>query len=81
MFIDLGGADPDKPAQIPCFKLNQRFGYGQLSQVMQLEWSLAGCCGCWKREGGSAGELTLVDRPYPELTVKRTSDILFNQAL
>ena len=30
------GADPDKSAQIPCFKLNQRFGYGQMSQVMQL---------------------------------------------
>ena len=25
-------------------------------------------------------ELRLMDRPYPELTVKRTADILFNQA-
>ena len=65
----------------PCFKLNQRFGYGQLSQVMQL----SGRCGWLLRvlEEGRVdpqGELTLVDRPYPELTVKRTADILFNQA-
>lgn len=64
----------------PCFKLNQRFGYGQLSQVMQL----SGRCGWLLRvlEEGRVepqGELTLVDRPYPELTVKRTADILFNQ--
>ncbi|MDX7767751.1 MOSC domain-containing protein [Aeromonas caviae] len=65
----------------PCFKLNQRFGYGQLSQVMQL----SGRCGWLLRvlEEGRVdpqGELTLVDRPYPELTVKRTADILYNQA-
>lgn len=65
----------------PCFKLNQRFGYSQLSQVMQL----SGRCGWLLRvlEEGRVdpqGELTLVDRPYPELTVKRTADILFNQA-
>ncbi len=64
----------------PCFKLNQRFGYGQLSQVMQL----SGRCGWLLRvleEGlvAPADELLLVDRPYPELTVKRTADILFNQ--
>ncbi|MGS3177010.1 MOSC domain-containing protein [Aeromonas sanarellii] len=64
----------------PCFKLNQRFGYGQLSQVMQL----SGRCGWLLRvleEGRVApqAELVLVDRPYPELTVKRTADILFNQ--
>lgn len=65
----------------PCFKLNQRFGYSHLSQVMQL----SGRCGWLLRvleEGQVAPdeELLLVDRPYPELTVKRTADILFNQA-
>ena len=64
----------------PCFKLNQRFGYGQLSQVMQL----SGRCGWLLRvleEGrvAPADELLLVDSPYPGLTVKRTADILFNQ--
>ena len=64
----------------PCFKLNQRFGYGQMSQVMQL----SGRCGWLLRvleEGMVAPDQTLelVDRPYPELTVKRTADILFNQ--
>ncbi|WAF68072.1 MOSC domain-containing protein [Aeromonas dhakensis] len=64
----------------PCFKLNQRFGYGQLSQVMQL----SGRCGWLLRvlEEGMVmpqERLELVDRPYPELTVKRTADILFNQ--
>ena len=64
----------------PCFKLNQRFGYPHLSQVMQLN----GRCGWLLRvleEGWVAQdeELLLVDRPYPELTVKRTADILFNQ--
>ena len=65
----------------PCFKLNQRFGYPHLSQVMQLN----GRCGWLLRvleEGHVApvDELLLMDRPYPELTVKRTADILFNQA-
>lgn len=65
----------------PCFKLNQRFGYPHLSQVMQL----SGRCGWLLRvleEGVVApdAELQLADRPYPELTVKRTADILFNQA-
>ena len=65
----------------PCFKLNQRFGYGQLSQVMQLN----GRCGWLLRvleEGVVAPDMImeLVERPYPELTVKRTADILFNQA-
>ena len=46
---------------------------------------LSGRCGWLLRvlEEGRVdpqGELTLVDRPYPELTVKRTADILFNQA-
>lgn len=64
----------------PCFKLNQRFGYGQMSQVMQL----SGRCGWLLRvlEEGMVmpqERLELVDRPYPELTVKRTADILFNQ--
>ncbi|ATL98074.1 MOSC domain-containing protein [Aeromonas sp. CA23] len=64
----------------PCFKLNQRFGYGQMSQVMQLN----GRCGWLLRvleEGTVAPQETmeLVDRPYPALTVKRTADILFNQ--
>lgn len=64
----------------PCFKLNQRFGYGQMSQVMQLN----GRCGWLLRvleEGMVSPEsaMELVDRPYPELTVKRTADILFNQ--
>lgn len=64
----------------PCFKLNQRFGYGQMSQVMQLN----GRCGWLLRvleEGRVAPQETmaLVDRPYPALTVKRTADILFNQ--
>ena len=64
----------------PCFKLNQRFGYPHLSQVMQLN----GRCGWLLRvleEGRVApvDELLLMDRPYPELTVKRTADILFNQ--
>ena len=64
----------------PCFKLNQRFGYGQMSQVMQLN----GRCGWLLRvleEGMIAPDaaMELVDRPYPELTVKRTADILFNQ--
>ncbi|WP_429065636.1 MOSC domain-containing protein [Aeromonas bestiarum] len=64
----------------PCFKLNQRFGYGQMSQVMQLN----GRCGWLLRvleEGIVAPQETmeLVDRPYPALTVKRTADILFNQ--
>ncbi|MGY3944390.1 MOSC domain-containing protein [Aeromonas tecta] len=64
----------------PCFKLNQRFGYAHFSQVMQLN----GRCGWLLRvleEGEVApdAELQLVDRPYPELTVKRTADILFNQ--
>ncbi|MGL5707381.1 MAG: MOSC domain-containing protein, partial [Aeromonas sp.] len=64
----------------PCFKLNQRFGYGQMSQVMQL----TGRCGWLLRvleEGMIApgAAMELVDRPYPDLTVKRTADILFNQ--
>ncbi|MFM4857975.1 MOSC domain-containing protein [Aeromonas hydrophila] len=64
----------------PCFKLNQRFGYGQMSQVMQL----SGRCGWLLRvlEEGMVmpqERLELVDRPYPEFTVKRTADILFNQ--
>lgn len=64
----------------PCFKLNQRFGYGQMSQVMQL----GGRCGWLLRvlqEGMVAPDMAmdLVDRPYPMLTVKRTADILFNQ--
>ena len=64
----------------PCFKLNQRFGYPHLSQVMQL----SGRCGWLLRvleEGTVAPQETmeLVDRPYPALTVKRTADILFNQ--
>ncbi|MFM4910042.1 MOSC domain-containing protein [Aeromonas dhakensis] len=64
----------------PCFKLNQRFGYGQMSQVMQL----SGRCGWLLRvlEEGMVmpqERLELVGRPYPELTVKRTADILFNQ--
>ncbi|MGL5155964.1 MAG: MOSC domain-containing protein [Aeromonas veronii] len=64
----------------PCFKLNQRFGYGQMSQVMQLN----GRCGWLLRvleEGMVSPEsaMELADRPYPELTVKRTADILFNQ--
>lgn len=64
----------------PCFKLNQRFGYGQMSQVIQLN----GRCGWLLRvleEGMVSPEsaMELVDRPYPELTVKRTADILFNQ--
>ncbi|HEH9404688.1 TPA: MOSC domain-containing protein [Aeromonas bestiarum] len=64
----------------PCFKLNQRFGYGRMSQVMQLN----GRCGWLLRvleEGTVAPQETmeLVDRPYPALTVKRTADILFNQ--
>ncbi|MGY3958950.1 MOSC domain-containing protein [Aeromonas popoffii] len=63
----------------PCFKLNQRFGYGQISQVIQLN----GRCGWLLRvleEGAVAPQETmvLVDRPYPALTVKRTADILFN---
>ncbi|MGY3894032.1 MOSC domain-containing protein [Aeromonas enterica] len=66
----------------PCFKLNQRFGYGQMSQVMQLN----GRCGWLLRvleEGTVAPQeaMELVDRPYPALTVKRTADILFNQLL
>ena len=65
----------------PCFKLNQRFGYDQMSQVMQL----TGRCG-WLLRVLEEGMVTpgatmeLVDRPYPALTVKRTADILFNQA-
>ncbi|MFM4649772.1 MOSC domain-containing protein [Aeromonas bivalvium] len=63
----------------PCFKLNLRFGYGQLSQVMQL----SGRCGWLMRvlEEGMVvpdADLTLVDRPYPGLSVKRCADILFN---
>ena len=65
----------------PCFKLNQRFGYSHLSQVMQL----TGRCGWLLRvleEGrvDPVDALLLMDRPYPEQTVKRTSDILYNQA-
>ncbi|MGL5815260.1 MAG: MOSC domain-containing protein [Aeromonas sp.] len=64
----------------PCFKLNQRFGYPHFSQVMQV----SGRCGWLLRvleEGEVApdAELQLADRPYPELTVKRAADILFNQ--
>lgn len=64
----------------PCFKLNQRFGYPHLSQVMQL----TGRCGWLLRvlEEGLVTpdeELLLADRPYPELTVKRAADILYNQ--
>lgn len=64
----------------PCFKLNQRFGYPHFSQVMQL----SGRCGWLLRvlEEGRVtpdAELRLADRPYPELTVKRAADILFNQ--
>ncbi|MCH7372276.1 MULTISPECIES: MOSC domain-containing protein [Aeromonas] len=64
----------------PCFKLNQRFGYPHLSQVMQL----SGRSGWLLRvlEEGLVppdAELQLADRPYPALTVKRTADILFNQ--
>lgn len=51
-----------------------------MSQVMQL----SGRCGWLLRvleEGMIASDtaMELVDRPYPELTVKRTADILFNQ--
>jgi MOSC domain-containing protein YiiM len=64
----------------PCFKLNLRFGYAQVSQVMQL----SGRCGWLLRvleEGVIApdAELILVDSPYPALSVKRCADILFNQ--
>ena len=35
--------------------------------------------GAGRGKGGPQAELVLMDRPYPELTVKRTADILFNQ--
>lgn len=64
----------------PCFKLNLQFGYPQLSQVMQLNGRTG-----WLLRVLEEGEvspdatLRLLDKPHPELTVKRTADILFNQ--
>ena len=74
------GADPDKPAQIPLFQAQPALWLWPALPGDAAEWSL------WLAAAGAGRgkvdpqELTLVDRPYPELTVKRTADILFNQA-
>ena len=65
----------------PCYKLNNRFGYPVMSQIMQSN----GRCGWLLRvlEPGRVipkEDMTLLERPCPELSVKRTADILFNSA-
>ena len=65
----------------PCYKLNARFGYDFFSVLVQAN-GRAGWLLRVLEEGEvmPASALTLVDRPCPEMPVKRAGDIVFNQA-
>lgn len=65
----------------PCYKLNTRFGYGAFSVLVQAN----GRTGWLLRvlETGMINpqaKLTLIERPHPEMSVKRALDIAYNQA-
>ena len=64
----------------PCYKLNTRFGCDFFSVLVQANgrtgWLLRVLETGWVNPSAN---LTLVDRPHPEMSVKRASDIVYNQ--
>ncbi|MBO1520093.1 MOSC domain-containing protein [Oceanisphaera pacifica] len=65
----------------PCYKLNARFSYPAFSVLVQAN----GRTGWLLRvletgEVGPEANLALVERPYPNISVKRAADIVYNQA-
>ena len=62
-----GGADPDQASPDPLFQAQPALWlWPQLSQVMQLRWSLRlAAAGAGRGRVAPADELLLVDRPYP----------------
>ncbi|PSJ42439.1 MOSC domain-containing protein [Zobellella endophytica] len=65
----------------PCYKLNARFGYDFFSVLVQAN-GRAGWLLRVLEEGMVAPEahMALVERPCPQMPVKRAGDIVFNQA-
>ncbi|WP_445396045.1 MOSC domain-containing protein [Zobellella sp. An-6] len=65
----------------PCYKLNARFGYDFFSVLVQAN-GRAGWLLRVLEEGEVTpeSELTLVERPCPQMPVKRAGDIVFNHA-
>ncbi|WP_375055993.1 MOSC domain-containing protein [Zobellella sp. DQSA1] len=63
----------------PCYKLNARFGYDFFSVLVQAN-GRAGWLLRVLEQGEVAPEatMTLVERPHPQMPVKRAGDIVFN---
>ncbi|GAA3547684.1 MOSC domain-containing protein [Zobellella aerophila] len=63
----------------PCYKLNAKFGYDFFSVLVQAN-GRAGWLLRVLEEGmvGPEAELTLVERPHPQMPVRRAADIIFN---
>ena len=65
----------------PCYKLNARFGYDFFSILVQANGRTG-----WLLRVLATGvvnphaTLTLVERPHPEMSVKRAADIVYNSA-
>ncbi|GHA20305.1 MOSC domain-containing protein [Oceanisphaera arctica] len=65
----------------PCYKLNARFGYDFFSVLVQANGRTGWLLRVLEEgEVSPEAEMTLVDRPCPQMPVRRVGDIVFNQA-